>query len=258
MASAALQQLPLWEEGAVEAAWRVRRSERARRLGVRVFHDGSVEVIVPPRARPSEVQAFVARHQLWIERQRQRIAPPLEAFPPERMTLPALGETWLCRSASAPQPPPGRRRAALAREFAQHEGGGVLELEASADSAALRSGVLDWLAARAGAEFPPRLAALAAGFGCRYQRVQIRRQRTRWGSCSRSGTISLNFCLLFHRPEVLRYLMAHELAHLSYLSHGPRFWGLVARYEPQWQELDRELTRGWKIVPSWLLAALRA
>ncbi len=249
MASAAVQQLPLWEERGVEAAWRVRRSERARRLGVRVFHDGSVEVVVPPRARPREVQDFVARHQAWIERQRQRIAPATVAFPPERLELHAIGETWICRAVPL---------SVLVREAAPVPGGGVLELNASAERAALRSALLGWLAARAAAAFPPRLAALAAGFGCSYRQVQIRRQRTRWGSCSRRGTISLNFCLLFHRPAVLRYLMVHELAHLTHLSHGPRFWGLVAQYEPHWQELDRELTRGWRMVPGWLLSALRA
>jgi len=204
---------------------------------------------VPPRARPRDVQDFVARHQAWIERQRQRVTPGAVTFPPERLELQAIGETWICRAVSAPH---------LVREAAAVPGGGVLELNASADRAALRSALLSWLVARAAGAFPPLLAGLAAGFGCSYRQVQIRRQRTRWGSCSRRGTISLNFCLLFHRPAVLRYLLAHELAHLTHLSHGSRFWELVARYEPQWRELDRELTRGWQQVPGWLLAALRA
>ena len=72
------------------------------------------------------------------------------------------------------------------------------------------------------------------------------------------GTISLNFCLLFHRPAVVRYLLAHELAHLTHMDHTPRFWELVATYEPQWRELDRELLRGWKQVPAWVLVALRS
>jgi len=258
MNTAALQQLPLWGHDDLDADWRVRMSARARRLGLRVFHDGTVEVVVPPRARPREVQAFVARHRVWIERQRRRLTPPVLAFPPERLELPALAESWSCRMEAVAQPQAGAARRALVHELARDSGGGVLELGANADGAAMRAALLDWLAVRAAAAFPPRLAALADSLGCTYRRVQIRRQRTRWGSCSTRGTISLNFCLLFHRPEVLRYLMAHELAHLTHLSHGPRFWELVAHYEPQWQELDRELTRGWKVVPGWLLAALRA
>ena len=100
---------------------------------------------------------------------------------------------------------------------------------------------------RARAAFAPRLAALAAGLGCAYGRLQIRAQRTRWGSCSARGTISLNLCLLFQRPAVLQYLMLHELAHLRHMNHG--------HCEPRWREFDRELTRGWSQVPGWLLVA---
>ncbi len=56
---------------------------------------------------------------------------------------------------------------------------------------------------------------------------------------------------------MVRYLLAHELAHLTHMNHTPRFWELVAYYEPQWRELDRELLRGWKQVPAWVLVALR-
>jgi predicted metal-dependent hydrolase len=97
------------------------------------------------------------------------------------------------------------------------------------------------------------LAALAEHFGVLYRRMQIRRQRTRWGSCSTSGTISLNCCLLFHPPEVVRYLLAHELAHLTHMNHSPRFWRLVEQYEPRWREHDRALTHGWRQVPGWAL-----
>jgi predicted metal-dependent hydrolase len=83
-------------------------------------------------------------------------------------------------------------------------------------------------------------------------RLQIRCQRTRWGSCSRRGTISLNVCLLFQTPEVLRYLMIHELAHLRHMNHSARFWSDVARHEPDWRALDRELLQGWRRVPSWM------
>ena len=83
-------------------------------------------------------------------------------------------------------------------------------------------------------------------------RLQVRCQRTRWGSCSRRGTISLNVCLLFQPPEVLRYLLVHELAHLRHMNHSARFWAEVARHEPDWKALDRELLQGWRRVPSWM------
>ena len=229
MITAALQQLPLWSEGAIDAAWRVRRSRRARRLGVRIFRDGTVEIVVPAGAGARQVAGFVERHRGWIERHRRRAPQADLTFPPERIELRAVGETWQCRPAAT-----------------------------SADARALRGALLDWLSMRAEAILAPQLAALAECLGVRYQRVQIRRQRTRWGSCSARGTISLNCCLLFHRPEVVRYLLAHELAHLTHMNHSRQFWELVERYEPQWRALDQELVRGWNQVPGWVLQALRA
>jgi predicted metal-dependent hydrolase len=260
MTTAALQQLPLWNEGAIDGAWRVRRSLRARRLGVRIFRDGTVEIVVPPGAGARAVSGFVARHREWIERHRQRAPVVGFAFPPVRLELPAIGESWACHLAPAPGPAggPGARRGSLVRARAAGEAGGVLELRGGADVPALQTAMLDWLCERAGSALAPQLAALADYCSVRYRRVQIRRQRTRWGSCSARGTISLNCCLLFHRPAVVRYLLVHELAHLTHMNHSARFWQLVERYEPQWREHDRALAAGWSQVPGWVLRSLRA
>ncbi len=250
MMTAALQQLPLWNEGTPEAGWQVRRSRRARRPSVKVYRDGAVEIVVPERLAAQQIESFVARHRVWIER--HRCAAPADlAFPPTRLELRALGETWHCRALS---PPDGEDPGPIVRAHADR---GILELQISAGRDAVRDALLDWLAERASATLEPRLKSLADELAVTYRRVQIRRQRTRWGSCSVRGTVSLNFCLLFQRPAVVRYLLAHELAHLTHMNHTPRFWEVVAGYEPQWRELDRELLRGWKQVPAWVLVALR-
>jgi predicted metal-dependent hydrolase len=100
----------------------------------------------------------------------------------------------------------------------------------------------------------PWLGGLSAATGLQYERMQIRRQRTRWGSCSPSGTISLNACLMFQPPPVVNYLLIHELAHTRHMNHSRRFWRLVERFEPGWRELDAALSRGWRAVPAWALA----
>jgi predicted metal-dependent hydrolase len=90
--------------------------------------------------------------------------------------------------------------------------------------------------------------------GLVFQRVLIRRQRTRWGSCSNRGTISLNCCLLFQPPQAVRYLLIHELVHTVHMNHSQRFWERVARHCPQFHSLDRQLRAGWRQVPSWVFA----
>ena len=100
--------------------------------------------------------------------------------------------------------------------------------------------------------FAAQLEALAASTGLRFARVQIRRQRTRWGSCSARGTISVNICLAFLEPAVVRYLLVHELSHTRHMNHSARFWSLVEQHDPDYRQHDRELLRGWQRVPGWM------
>ena len=98
----------------------------------------------------------------------------------------------------------------------------------------------------------PRLLALARELGYPVKRVVIRCQRTRWGSCSTRGTVSLNCSLVFLGMDVVRYLFVHELAHTKHMNHSASFWRLVERIEPDYRRLDRELLASWRIVPGWV------
>ena len=69
------------------------------------------------------------------------------------------------------------------------------------------------------------------------------------------GTISLNLCLLFQRPEVVDYLIIHELMHVRHMNHSARFWAAVEKHCAAWRALDRELLGGWRTVPRWVSLA---
>jgi predicted metal-dependent hydrolase len=94
------------------------------------------------------------------------------------------------------------------------------------------------LAAR---ELPPRVLELAALHHLPARRVTVRNQRSRWGSCSRRGTISLNWRLVQAPGFVRDYLVLHELAHLKEMNHSRRFWSEVARLCPDFKEAERWL-----------------
>jgi predicted metal-dependent hydrolase len=89
---------------------------------------------------------------------------------------------------------------------------------------------------RARRELPPRLLELAARHGLTVTRVSIRNQRWRWGSCSRSGHICLNWRLVTMPEEVRDYVLIHELMHLKRMDHSPKFWKLVAEACPTYKE----------------------
>jgi predicted metal-dependent hydrolase len=239
-----LNQLFLWSDTDTQP-WVVRESRRARRLAVRVHRTGRVEVVVPPRTSGATVRAFVSQHRDWIETRRQaalRQKPPELPFPPPRIELPGVYESWRVHLAGGT----GRVRIREADEW----------LDIAGDSGApqgLKDALRRWLLDRAQRVLADHLADCAREFGFTYQRLSIRRQRTRWGSCSVRGTISLNCCILFQPPEVLRYLLIHELSHTRHMNHSRAFWECVARCCPDYRKLDRQLLDGWRRVPSWLL-----
>jgi len=243
-------QLPLWSDREATERWDVRESRRARRLTVRVFHSGRVEVVVPARTSRLTIERFVERHRPWIEKKRaeaRRNAVPAAPFPPETIELGGADEVWRLHVSG------GSGRLRIHR--AAH---GLLRLSGDiSNTRVVQHALQRWLIARAAAVFAPALAECAREMGLPFRRLAVRRQRTRWGSCSARGTISLNCCLLFQRPEVMRYLLVHELAHVSHMNHSARFWELVARYCPDCRRLDRELLDGWRRVPSWVFSDLR-
>ena len=239
-----MNQLFLWSDTDSQP-WVVRESRRARRLAVRVHRTGRVEVVVPPRTSRAAVSAFLTQHRSWIETRREaalRLKPPEVPFPPGEIRFPAVYETWRVHLAGGT----GRLRI---RESADE----LLVIAGDAgEPQQVKESLRRWLMDRAQVVLGDHLADCAREFGFTYQRLSIRRQRTRWGSCSVKGTISLNCCILFQPPEVLRYLLLHELSHTRHMNHSRAFWDCVGRCCPDYRNLDRQLLDGWRRVPSWL------
>ncbi|MGE3532743.1 MAG: M48 family metallopeptidase [Steroidobacteraceae bacterium] len=236
-------QLPLFAARETHDAWTVRISARARRLSVRVYPAGRVEIVVPPRTPAQQVQQFVSRHRTWIDARVQECMTQRALLTaPTELLLPSIE-----RSVQVEY----RHESSLPRlrVLDSHH---LLIRGAVVEPARWSRLLSNWLVALAQQELFKRLQHLAHTYDFSFERLQVRRQRTRWGSCSSSGTISLNVCSLFLRPEVLRYLLIHELCHTRHMNHSRRFWSLVADCEPGFAELDKELTRAWRHVPVWM------
>ncbi len=77
----------------------------------------------------------------------------------------------------------------------------------------------------------------------RFSAIRVRNQRTRWGSCSRTGNLNFNYRILLLAPELADYIVVHELCHLREMNHSPRFWALVSRVFPDYRRLRNDLKR---------------
>ncbi len=209
-----------------EIAYRVRRSERARRVRVTVDAGRGVEVVLPRRAPEREAAAAVRELRPWIERRMRDLHRAQAAVAARGDSVPYLDELLPTLEQ------PGRTRV--------HLRGGVLLTPAGAE----RAPALErWYRRAARAEIEPRLDDACSAAAAVYKTLTIRGQRTRWASCSRTGAMSFNWRLLLAPEAVLDYVVWHEVCHLHVMDHSPRFWKLLGRYCPDYRQHTAWLRR---------------
>lgn len=201
---------------------------RARRYVLRLRPDGTARVTVPRGGSLAEARRFAGRNLPWLEAQLRR--PPMTPAAPQEWRL---GSEVLFRGE-------------LVRLEAEANGHAVIRLGAERFAAAkldsdLRPAVEQHLWRLAQREFPPRVMAFAALHQLSVRRVSVRNQRSRWGSCSRRGTISLNWRLIQTPPFVRDYIILHELMHLREMNHSPRYWRQVESVCPDYLQAEQWL-----------------
>lgn len=223
----------------------MRSSSRARNVSLHVHPGGVVEIVAPARARPAEIEAFVSENKDWIRRARQHLEnePAINRCLPDHIYLRAIDRTLNVEYG-----------AELARRSWLEENESQLKLVTPRKYRQKgRKHLRSWLASTGRGQLVPWLRRVSQEIGIDYLKTQVRGQKTRWGSCSARGTISINFCLLFLAPELVRYLFIHELCHRRHFDHSPRYWDLVERFAPDYETLDTRLAEAWRDVPGWVL-----
>lgn len=206
---------------------------------------GSVEVVSPPGISKSVVQRFVDENETWINQsvkkaQNGRLSDPdLGAAPPQHITLKALNLHYQVQYSSSKS-----KSGVIEKE-------GEISVFSDASEEQLML-LCAWLQKKAKARLVPWLNEVSLAHRIDYNRVTVRGQKTRWGSCSSNKNISLNRSLLFVAPELVNYLMIHELSHIYHLNHSSQFWAQVEKCEPNYQRFDRQLNAAQRDVPLWL------
>jgi predicted metal-dependent hydrolase len=209
----------------VSVPYRIRRSDRARRIRVSVDGNGDVEVVLPRRSPERHAEQAVRELEGWIERRRHAVARAAIEVGRAPGTVPYLGQVF------ALVPESGRTRV-------RRRGDTLLVPEGDPRPALER-----WYRRQAREEVARRLDAACTRWGSRYTGLTIRAQKTRWASCSSKGAMSFNWRLLLAPPEILDYVVEHEVCHLEVMNHSPRFWRLLASRSPRWREHSAWLRR---------------
>ena len=221
----------------------LRRSSRARRFSLQVSEARCGAILtMPVYSSFAEADEFLSRHLDWLK---ERVAGLSEPVPfTHGAIVPLRGFAHLVRFAGT-----GRQRGVVWLEEAEDmkvapawpQGARLpvrrlprLVVAGEPEHAPRR--MLDWLKRQAHQDLKARVAMHANRLNFVPNRIVVRDQTTRWGSCSTSGALSFSWRLVLAPPFVLDYLAAHEVAHLGHMNHGPRFWGLVERTMPRHAE----------------------
>lgn len=212
------------------------RSQRARHYRLTLRKDGVAVATVPARGSEREARLFVEQQGDWLARARARHARRPRAAGVWTVGTPVLwrgGMTEIRRAVEG-----ARSSVCLAADIfrvASFEG----DLRPALEKQFLR---------RAKIELPARAWELAAETGASLKHVTVRNQRSRWGSCSAGGTISLNWRLVQVPDTVRDYIIYHELMHLQEMNHSARFWARVEEACPGWRDAEKWLKRNGSLL----------
>ena len=232
--------------GACVVAYEFKRGRR-RTIGLVVGQDG-LSVSAPRWTPIAEVEDLLRQKAAWVLEKLQAARERRAQAERARITWrDGASFPWLGREVTVTLDPERGARAAL-HETAT---GPQLRLGLShhASEAQIRDVAQAWLMREAERVFTGRLHHFAALLGVRWTRLRLSSAGTRWGSASADGVIRLNWRLVHFRPDVVDYVVAHELSHLRVMDHSPRFWDTVAQVLPDYGERREELNR--LPVPKW-------
>jgi predicted metal-dependent hydrolase len=231
----------------------LRVSTKAKHVRFQVSVEEGLEVVVPKRFNLSRVPLLVEKNSQWIERAFQKakayegLMAPMPVWQmPEEIRLCALNLNWSVFIS----------RNDLKTVVVLEKSGKTLVVHgATEDAAACQRALKRWLTRKAEEHLIHWLKRVSDQTGLVYTSTSIRQQQTRWGSCSSRRSIGLNARLLFLPPELVTYVLVHELCHTKHLNHSPKFWRMVEFYLPDYRQLDRQLRDGAQYIPGWVRAS---
>lgn len=207
----------------------VRRSARARRSRLTINEMGETVVVLPLRAAERDAADLVSRHRRWIARHVSRIRQRRDVL----IARPALDSGRALRYRGESHRVVVTTSLVRARSTVELVAGESILVLRAAREPRLTAEILDsWFRVRSKEAINERVAARATEMAISPTQVAIRDQRTRWGSASRRGTLSFSWRLVMCPPQVLDYVVVHELAHLKVAGHGRTFWRLVDSHFP--------------------------
>ncbi len=214
-----------------EMPLRIFENERAKRLTLRIEAGGrGLRITVPPGVPEREIDRFLERHRGWLEARLAKLPERPQVRPGIKLPLRGVPHLIIHEPAS-------RGTVAVAAE------GDAPALIVHGDRRHLPRRLADFLKREAKRDIEALVAKHAAAVGRKAKAVRFKDTSSRWGSCTSNGTLSFSWRIMMAPPAVIDYLVAHEVAHLREMNHGPKFWKLCRELCPRTDEARAWLKR---------------
>ncbi len=225
----------------------LRASSRARNVTLKINRSQGLVVVVPEGFDETLLPGVLASREDWIIKQLKKFQALPGKFdadwPPGSLELPGAGVTFEVSYVNVP----GERI-----QLKQRDGQLEVGLPERFNNENLAALFARWLKSLARTHCENIASELSAVTGLDYQKLTVRAQKTRWGSYSSRGTLSLNYKLLFLPQHLLRHVILHELSHSIHMNHSDDFWALLEKVDPGSKNHDHQLNDAWQYIPAWL------
>lgn len=195
------------------------RSDR-KTLGIEIDRGGNLIVRAPRRLDQATIEGFLESRAKWIEEKRRLVLERRAAVVAENQD--DLQNVWFLGKQYRL-----RRQDALRVDFTEDE----MVMPRSWQTAHLRA----WLKAACQLEIQRRVPLMAPLMQLRPTGMHVTEAKTRWGSCSSKNSLNFSWRLIFCPPEVISYVVIHELCHIKHKDHSAAFWAMVAQYDPKYE-----------------------
>ena len=217
----------------------IKKLVRSRRktVAIVVECDGSLTVRAPLRMAERRIHEFVESHRDWIVKNQTKI----QAALPASQKSYAAGETFLYLGQSTPLTIVPRQRPDLTFD-------GTTFLLAKTALPKAEEAFVRWYKEQARLLLFKRVLTFAEKYGFQYQKIRISSARTRWGSCSSRGTLSFTYRLVMAPPDVVDYVVIHELVHTQVRNHSKTFWNRLEELMPDYKRRLTWLKKNGKFL----------
>lgn len=214
-----------------ELPLRIVENDRAKRLTLRIDAGGKgLRITIPPGLARGEVERFLDRHQGWLETKLAKVPDRPQVRPGIRLPLRGVPHLIVHE--------PGRRGTVT-----QGEEDGAPALLVHGERRHLPRRLADFLKREAKRDIEALVAKHTASVGRPAKAIRFKDTSSRWGSCTADGSLSFSWRIMMAPPTVIDYLVAHEVAHLREMNHGPKFWALCRELCPRTEEARAWLKR---------------